>query len=416
MVRIIVVALVLWPNISWGCPGDFDGNGQIDFDDFIGLAGAFLKTPEDPEYSAIMDFDNNGIINFNDFVSFARVFGNSCTIDTGFIAGKVQLTHNDAIELFPVWSPAGDQIAYLSFDFENTELWIAGVGGSGATRLVEEVVSPEDTSIPPAWSPDGGKIAFSSNRDGNAELYTIDMDGTNLTRLTNNDRDDWGPVWSPDGTGIVHVSGDSEADLDLYKMNADGTNIIRLTNNEVPDIFPVWSPDGEKIAYSSRTNTWNETPLYQVWAMNADGSDITRLSEDAHTSVFPSWSPDGTKIAFWSDRAFREGQAPGQSGGDLFIMNSDGTNVEQLTEINLWDDLWSIPQWSPNGTKIAFVSNHGADGFSQIYIIDVESKVLKRLTTWVYEEGMPAWSPDGTKIVLGAQFGSWDLFITAFTE
>jgi Tol biopolymer transport system component len=95
--------------------------------------------------------------------------------------------------------------------------------------------------------------------------------------------------------------------------------------------------------------------------MNADdGSGQTRLTDDPAFDGFPNWSPDGTKIAFVSDR---------DSGG-IFVMNADdGSGQTRLTENGV------EPSWSPDGERIAFVSNRDSteDGENNaIYIMNAD--------------------------------------------
>src|SRR5262245_21919585 len=98
-----------------------------------------------------------------------------------------------------------------------------------------------------------GKIAFTSKRDGNLEIYVMNADGTNPVRLTNNPADDFGAVFSPDGSKIAFTStrDGGEENWGIFVMNADGSNQTRLTDNTARNSFPSWSPDGSKISFTS---------------------------------------------------------------------------------------------------------------------------------------------------------------------
>jgi Tol biopolymer transport system component len=128
---------------------------------------------------------------------------------------------------------------------------------------------------------------------------------------------------------------------------------------------------------------------YALYGMNADGGDEGRISDehgDAETSegllfeLDPAWSPDGTKIAFISKR----------SGSlDIYVMDADGSNVTRLTKTKEND---SHPTWSPDGKRIAFARDE------RIYVMQADGTGSRRLTTTLAPEIEPAWSPDGASI------------------
>jgi hypothetical protein len=103
----------------------------------------------------------------------------------------------------------------------------------------------------------------------------------------------------------------------------------------------------------------------------------------------PAWSPDGTRIAFTS---FRNGR------GDIYVMNPDGTDQEQLSQPTVsWNE--SRPMWSRNGAKIAFVSTRDFPlENTEIYVMNADGTDETRLTHSPQRDDWPTWSPDGTKL------------------
>jgi Tol biopolymer transport system component len=143
-----------------------------------------------------------------------------------------------------------------------------------------------------------------------------------------------------------------------------------------------------KIAFSSQ----RDGDYYEIYVMDADGSNPTRLTNNASLDSYPSWSPDGTKIAFVSGR---------DTGGafQIYVMDADGSGLIRLSN-GIGED--AHPSWSPDGTKIAFASTkHGA---YEIYVMDADGSNPTRLTNnpgW--DDTFPSWSPDGTKIAFGKE-------------
>ena len=125
----------------------------------------------------------------------------------------------------------------------------------------------------------------------------------------------------------------------------------------------------------------------EIYVMNPDGSGQTRLTNNPTIDWNPSWSPDGTKIVFISDRD--------RSHGDfqIYVMNADGSGVVRLTNNPGWD---VEPSWSPDGTKIVF-SREGV-----IHVMNADGTGVTELTGG----REPSWSPDGTKIVFVGFDGS----------
>ena len=245
-----------------------------------------------------------------------------------------------------------------------------------------------------------GKIAFVSDRFDRApevgnldQIYTMNPDGSNQTNIAHRLALD--PAWSPDGTKIAFTGLPSgkppwEGDAyEIYTMNADGSNQMRLTNNSAYDSEPAWSPDGTKIAFViGRLGPYGRTDS-DIYTMNADGSKQTRLTFDNggfYGNSSPAWSPDGTKIAFMSYRTGSYG---------IYTMNADGSNQTLLTS-------GRDPNWSPDSTKIAFSRrSENLPGWESmdIYIMNADGSKQTNITnTSLMGEEQPAWSPDGTKI------------------
>lgn len=218
-----------------------------------------------------------------------------------------------------------------------------------------------------------------------AAVYQIAVayaDGSNVVTLAQGS----GPAWSPDGTRIAFTAiecYDNYYSYDCYAtglsvINADGSGVVRLTDRP-NDFAPAWSPDGSKIAFAS-----SRTEPAQVHLMNADGSGIVRVTSTVGGAIDPDWSPNGTLIAFTCRVA--------SDNVDICTVKPDGTGLVRLTS-DPADD--RNPAWKPDGSKIAFVTNRY--GVGELVVMNADGSGLTRILLGT-EVSDPAWSPDGTKI------------------
>jgi hypothetical protein len=105
-----------------------------------------------------------------------------------------------------------------------------------------QVTGMSKMAYDPAWSPRGDRIAFVSLESGNDEIYLVDEEGNNLVQLTRNEWEwDKHPAWSPDGSQIVFFSNRETGRRQIWVMNADGSNPRNMSNNEYEDWDPVWT-------------------------------------------------------------------------------------------------------------------------------------------------------------------------------
>jgi alpha-tubulin suppressor-like RCC1 family protein/Tol biopolymer transport system component/subtilisin family serine protease len=237
----------------------------------------------------------------------------------------------------------------------------------------------------PAWSPDGKKIAFVTLRgfDGKTKIYVMNADGTDPKNLSYSSNEDSAPAWSPDGTQIAFVSYGVNFPSRIYVMNTDGTG--RRPVGEIEGVgSPSWSPDGQSIVFTSMGRS------SEIWAARVDGGSTVRLTNNSWSEQMPVYSPDGRKIAFVSDR---HGDI---YNNEIYVMNADGTNPVRLTNSPGWD---GSPSWSPNGTQIIFDSQRDGMMGSEIYLMNADGTNQIRVTDGTASEGGPVWRPRVSPVV-----------------
>ncbi|MCZ7380939.1 MAG: hypothetical protein O8C64_05120 [Candidatus Methanoperedens sp.] len=282
-------------------------------------------------------------------------------------------------------SPNGDRLNALADLVKKSEkMYIADADGSNIKQLASDANESFLGAV--AWSHDGKRIAFSGKN-----LWIINGNGTNLRQLGAC----WGSVWSPDDSKVLCMSSEEVNDLfinHLYLMNvdsADKTEIIKSI--EVGN--PAWSPDGNSILFKSIT----ERRSHGIYAADSFGRNVKLIYEESSpveraTIEVLSWSPDGRKIAFVSN----------DNGAKLYTINPDGTGKILLTSNLSWS--WTNPySWSPSGDKIVFASTTGSG--EHIFIANPDGTERVQITTgenkrYILSGEGGSWSPDGSRLLI----------------
>lgn len=170
-----------------------------------------------------------------------------------------------------------------------------------------------------------------------------------------------------------------------------------------------FSPDGRRLAYVDGREDHRG-----IYVANADGSNAIRVTDQLNDS-WPNWSPDGTKIAFVGTR-FDPTIGFCQPGGgllgcptDIYTMGADGSNVTDITDDQGFE---FDPTWSPDGTKIAFASTSDVAASTTITLMNADGTGrVKMSPSNGGSDFHPSWSPDGTQIVFGGiHYEDWGLF------
>jgi Tol biopolymer transport system component len=274
--------------------------------------------------------------------------------------------------------------------------------GSRLLDLIQSTPGPPAVQTP-VWSPDGRRIAFLNRHNGSKELSIVNADGSGQRKLTRYARSFATPAWSPDGRKIAFESL-RNGDGGISVVNADGSGERRLAGNATA---PTWSPDGQKLAFFSGST---------IHVIDADGSEHTLMRLPAAGRRALAWSPDGRKLAFLQDGSC------GQFCFNLYVVNSDGSGLRNLTAklgiprgvgAGVGAGPASDPAWSPDGRKIAFVRLNAGLDRSPVYLVKADGSGLHNLTpkpVGAYAD--PAWSPDGRKLAfVGERDGNAEVYV-----
>jgi len=251
----------------------------------------------------------------------------------------------------------------------------------------------------PQPAPDGSRVAFivttadEEENDYRSRIWLVATDGDAApTPLTAGAKKDTSPRWSPDGTRLVFVSNRAEETLHLWLLDLRGGEARQLTHGKEPASDPVWSPDGTRIAYVAHFG--GEQPpekdaddkTKRVWenrvrtiarikykhdgdgfwdggydhlfTIPTEGGERTQLTDGEWDDSQPAWSPDGSRIAFIS---YREDDRDRVARSDLWTVSAAGGEARKLTESN---GEASSPSLSPNGQTIAFFGHNEGNKWS----------------------------------------------------
>lgn len=169
-------------------------------------------------------------------------------------------------------------------------------------------------------------------------------------------------TFSWDGTTINYIF-TTQTGMVSYLMNCDGSN-KRPVPYRPPGLASTlqWSPDGSLISFGGKYDSSVVLqPVFDVYVTDPQGKNVRRITFDGHSSG-ARWSPDGTKLAYIS--------GPPQDNQDIFTINPDGTGQRQVTthgKVNV-----GALQWSPDGKQIAYAFE-AAPSTLYIHVVDLES-------------------------------------------
>jgi Tol biopolymer transport system component len=287
-----------------------------------------------------------------DFVAYRDYIGSNLEI-LDVATGNAGVVHQYSGSFqAPNWTHDGKALIYVQegrlYRFDLSSRSATAINTGFATRNNNDHV----------LSFDGRMMAISHQAiedSGASIVYTVPAAGGTPKRITAK-----GPSylhgWSPDGKWLVYV-GARNGELDIYKISATGGDEIRLTTAPGLDDGPEYTPDGAYIYFNS-----SRSGRMQIWRMRPDGTAQEQVTNDGFNNWFPHISPDGKWIVYLAfspdvapnDHPFYKhvllrlmpiGGGPGAGGARViaYLYGGQGT-------IN-------VPSWSPDGKRLAFVSN-----------------------------------------------------------
>ena len=381
-----------------------------------------LPTPATPypkEWLAFVERDFRGreshpnlslLWRANTTIGFIRQDGSS------LLQPKMFEQFHSLVEYSLAWSPDG---THLLFDWSDFNLHLRGrtpiIHVADPLRRKITLVETNHPWVLPSWSPDGEWFVASllttvTSQDGTQQdtysLFRVNLDTFQKDRITTSTSSDLYPNWSPDGQWIAFLRFTPESltpqpgtgtacgripdsfsgcnVTDLYITRRDGSDPVLLLKSVyihtdrdgIDDNYtsPSWSPDNKWLAVL----TGNGQP--DITLINIETRETRVLAANPALDSYPAWSPDGSKLAFVSEREGNE---------EIYLISREGSDLVNLTN-NTGSDF--NPVWSPSGRYLAFLSDREEARAYKLYVMNADGTGLRKLhDDYVFTR--PSWFP-----------------------
>jgi dipeptidyl aminopeptidase/acylaminoacyl peptidase len=293
---------------------------------------------------------------------------------------------------------------------------------SNKTPTIEQSLNLK-SAVNPHISPDGRYIAYQvqeTNWEDNAfenEIWIVVVATGERYQLTNAKKSSSAPTWSPDSKRIAFIS-DRDGKRQIYLIAPAGGEATQLTSVETGVNGFDWSHDGRRIAFTAveadskakkdRKEKYGEFEIVSgdytmthLWMIEVPAdikekkAEPARLTEGANFTVGGfAWSPDSTRIAF---SAAKDPDLGSSDTSDIYVLNVSDKTIKKIVDTKGPD---SSPLWSPDGKQVAYQTSNAREFFyyanSYIAVVPAEGGTPRVLSESFDESpGLLDWSPDG---------------------
>lgn len=237
------------------------------------------------------------------------------------VLNQILLTNSNGCYESPSWSQDGNQIVFSVRHDTNSQIGVMNADGTNRRELTHD---PNCYNSLPTWLPDGRIGYTSSIPNENSNIFVIKIDGTKI-KMTSKFPENSFPAWSRDGKKVaITVREKKKEPLNIWigdynEKGLDESTLRRVTNDQGNNWGPSWSPDGKWFAYTRTLPTGKS----DVWVSDIDGNCHISLTDGKGIYRFPSFVHDGRIIFSVQEK---------DNTYSTHIINSNGTGWKRLTE------------------------------------------------------------------------------------
>ena len=299
----------------------------------------------------------------------------------------LQITNDPAVDSWPAWSPDGSQIAFV----RNGQVFLTSPLGGGERRVSESAGRV-------AWTPDGSALLVLQKASAlGTSIFRVTLATREKQRLTfpsDLTPGDLDMAISPDGRTVAFCRVVQTIGCELFVIAASGGEARQLTNDQSMIYGMAWTPEGREILFASTRQ--NSTRLWRISAIPANLRGVFKTPKlvDAagDDARYPTISR-GSRLAYehyTHDWDIVQAEITGREGASDHRLQPSRPLITSTR-------LETAPAWSPDGRRIAFISDRS--GYFEVWICDADGSNLIPLTAFGGPGVMnPRWSSDNRLI------------------